>query len=245
MMQWFSADLHVHTCLSPCAGLDMGPRSIVGAAKRRGLDVIGISDHNSTENSPAVVRAAIGHDLTVLPGMEVTSREEVHILALFDNVDRALRLQQIVYDNLPGRNNPDVFGMQVVVDEEHTVLGFNDRLLAGATQLPLEEVVDSIHRLDGLAIAAHIDRESFGIIGQLGFIPADLDLDALELSPHITLQEARRRFPECASRPFVRSSDAHSLEQVGNGRTAFLLGEATLDEIRKAFQGKEGRSVSA
>jgi hypothetical protein len=236
MPRRYQADLHLHTCLSPCADLSMGPRAIVERARERGLDVIGISDHNSTENSAAVRNAARDRNLTVLPGMEVTSREEVHILALFDAVDHALELQAMVYEHLPGENDPEVFGMQVMVNEDHDVLGFNPRLLAGATDLSVERVVDCIHELEGLAIASHVDRESFGLLGQLGFIPPDLPLDALELSPHTSDEEARRRFPSCARFPLVRFSDAHFLDDIGKVSTSFLLDEPTVAEMRRSLR---------
>ena len=243
MPRIFKADLHIHTCLSPCADLNMGPKTIVDQALQQGLDVIGISDHNSSENAPAVIGAARDTALKVLPGMEVTSREEVYILAVFDSPDMALRLQEIVYRHLPGENDEDSFGLQVVVNEDHDVMGFNRRLLAGATELSVEQVVEHICDLEGLAIAAHVDREAFGIIGQLGFIPAELRLDALELSANSTPAEARRRFPQYAGWAFVRSSDAHFVADIGKTWTSLLLSEPTTREIRKALHGEDGRRV--
>jgi hypothetical protein len=243
MPRIFKADLHIHTCLSPCAELNMGPKAIVEKALQHGLDVIGISDHNSSENVPAVMKAAQDRNLTVLPGMEVTSKEEVHILAVFDSVDRALQLQEIVYKHLHGENNTEAFGLQVVVNEDHDVLGFNKRLLAGATELSVEQVVDSIAALEGLAIAAHVDRETFGILGQLGFVPEELHLDALELSANTSPEEAKRRFPEYAGYAFVRSSDAHSATEIGKVWTSLLLCEPNTREIKKALRGEDGRRV--
>lgn len=241
----FKADLHVHTCLSPCADLSMGPRAIVAKAAERGLDLVGISDHNSAENASAVMEAARGRSLKVLPGMEVTSREEVHVLAIFDRIDSALRMQEIVYEHLQGENDAAAFGLQVVVDADDNVLGFNNKLLAGATELPVERVVECIHRLDGLAIASHADREAFGIIGHLGFIPPELALDALEISRNTTIEEARRRYPDCGGRAMLRASDAHSIEDIGSSVTWFSMAAATVAEIRKALQGVEGRRLVA
>ncbi len=243
MMRAFRADLHVHTCLSPCADLTMGPRTIVARASERALDMIGISDHNSAENAGAVLRAAGAHRLRVLPGLEVASREEVHILALFDTLEGALALQEIVYRELPGTNDPEMFGLQVVVNEDHDVLGFNPRLLAGATRLSVEQIVDAVHRLEGIAIAAHADREAFGILGQLGFLPEELELDALELSPHITAEEARRRWPQCEGRALVRFSDAHTAEQIGRATTWFRLCAPQVAELKKAFRQLDGRGL--
>ncbi|NIM91305.1 MAG: PHP domain-containing protein [Candidatus Aminicenantes bacterium] len=241
MFKPFKADLHIHTCLSPCTELDMSPKGILTAAKKKEIDILGICDHNSSENSLAVMNAAKRMNISVLPGLEVTSQEEVHVLALFDDAEKALKLQERVYQNLPGENDEKAFGMQVIVNENEEVLGLNNKLLIGATTLPLEEIIQFIHSFDGMAIASHIDRESFSIIGQLGFIPDNLDLDALEISPAITFEEAKRRFKY--NYPITCSSDAHYPEDIGKCFTSFLLEEGTVAEIKKALKNKEGRKM--
>lgn len=219
----------------------MSPRAIAEQAKIKEIDILGICDHNSAENAPAVIKAARKFKIVALPGIEVTSQEEVHILALFDKAETAFMLQKIIYDNLPGENDEEVFGMQVVVNENAEVLRFNKKLLIGASALPVEEVVQIIHSLDGLAIASHIDREGFSIIGQLGFIPENLELDALEVSPNISFEEAAQKFH--LSHPLLCSSDAHFIEEIGRGFTSFYLEEATTEELKKAFQGEAGRKI--
>ncbi len=243
MLRTFKADLHVHTCLSPCADLDMSPRAIVRRSVELGIDMIAITDHNSAENVEAVVKAAAGTSLIVLPGMEVTSKEEVHLLGLFGSLGDALAFQQAVYDRLPGENNEEAFGMQVIVNEDSDVLGFNPHLLSGATELTTEKIVEGIHRLNGVAIASHVDRETFGIIGQLGFIPDGLPLDALELSPNTTPPMARRRFPGYAHWTYVRSSDAHFVHDIGKATTLYMLCDPEVGELKKALRGEEGRRV--
>ncbi len=241
MLRRYQADLHVHTCLSPCADVKMSPLAIVKRAQTIGVDILGICDHNSAENAPAALEAARRHGVSVLPGMEVTSAEEVHILALFDAPEPARELQETVYRHLPGENDEETFGMQVVANADDEVLGFNQRLLIGATTLRVEEIVEAILSLGGLTIAAHIDRESFSLIGQLGFVPDDLPLDALEISPGISHDEAVRRY--APSLPLVQSSDAHKVEEIGRCRTGFLVEEASIEEIRKALEEKEGRRI--
>jgi hypothetical protein len=179
----FIADLHIHTCLSPCAELSMTPRDIVERAASLGINIIAVCDHNSAENV-AVTRALAGaKGITVIPAMEICSSEEVHVLGFFGLLEDALRMQETVYDHLqPGENDEETFGMQVVVNDVNEVLEFNRRLLIGATDLSVNKVVDFIHRFGGLAVASHIDRDGFGIVGQLGFIPAELRFDALEIS---------------------------------------------------------------
>ena len=235
------ADLHIHTCLSPCGDLTMSPRAIAQQAKIKEIDIIGICDHNSVENVPALIKAASRFDISVLPGMEVTSLEEAHILALFNRLEPALELQKIIYSNLPGENDEDAFGMQVVVNAEGEVLGFNNKLLIGASTLSVDEVVKTIHSLEGLAIASHVDREGFSITGQLGFIPTDLGLDALEISSHMSFEEARKRFDPVF--PLTTSSDAHYLEDIGKVSTTFYIENSSTEEIKKALLNQDGRKI--
>jgi len=243
MLKEFSSDLHIHTCLSPCGDLDMYPSAIVEKCVRARLDVIGICDHNSSENVPYVRKAARGKPLVVLPGMELTTREEVHVLALFDNEYDLAKLQDMVYGALRGMNREELFGCQAIVNEKDEVEGFNDRLLIGATTLSLHESVDAIHRFGGIAIAAHIDRESFSIMGQLGFIPPDVRFDALEISSRTGLRKGRMRYPELSEYPFIESSDAHFIGDIGNGTTTFLLARPTVAEFRMAFERRAGRCI--
>ena len=231
--------MHIHTCLSPCADLEMSPRNIVSEAKRKGLQVIGICDHNSAENVPAVEKNAAREGITVIGGMEVTSKEEVHIIALFGSEESLFSLQEIVYENLHGTNDEELYGEQVIVNEEDEVLGFSNKLLIGATDISIERLVDLIHERDGLAIAAHVDREGFGIIGQLGFIPEELPLDALELAD----PSKRDSIPNGNRLPFITSSDAHKLDDVGRRSTTFLMKAATTAEIRQCLCGVEGRKT--
>ena len=241
MLTWIRADLHIHTCLSPCADLMMSPRKITAEALQRQVGLIAITDHNSTRNAGAVMQASAGTSLVVLPGMEVCTAEEVHVLAIFDNLASALALQSLVDDHLEGRNNPDVFGLQVVANQDDEVEEFEERLLIGATTLPLESVVEAIHENGGLAVAAHIDRESFSVIGQLGFIPPGIDFDALEVSRNTGDEEANRRFGKYRPLPLMRNSDAHMLHDLAKTGTRLLVNEPTVTEIRMALHGEGDR----
>ncbi|OPL14494.1 MAG: hypothetical protein AVO39_08970 [delta proteobacterium MLS_D] len=236
-------DLHIHSCLSPCAELDMYPRAIVARALEAGLDIIAISDHNASENTEYVIKAARGSRLTVFPGMEITSREEVHILSLFEKPEPLAALQEIVYRSLPGVNDEDAFGCQAVVNERDEVEFLSKRLLIGSTTLSIEEIVETVHGLGGAAIAAHIDRESFGIIGQLGFIPATVRFDALEVSRRAGVAAVRHMFPELEGYALISSSDAHRIEDIGRGSTIMMLEEPTLAECLMAFAGRGGRRI--
>ncbi len=250
----------------------MSPKRIVEKAKAKMLDIIGICDHNSAENVQYTISAArtphhnalplktergkdegmVSRDrdypcpsLVVLPGMEICTREEVHLLGIFDELSAVLKLQELIYHRLPlEKNNPELFGEQIIANEFDEVEGYNDKMLIGASSLSIKEVVDEIHRLQGIAIASHIDRESFSIISQLGFIPNDLNFDALEISPHITIEEANRKFPETRRFQLLRSSDAHFLEDIGKVSTDFHIQEPTIVEIRMALRNEKGRRIS-
>jgi PHP family Zn ribbon phosphoesterase len=238
------ADLHIHTCLSPCADLSMTPRAVVERAASLGLDVIAVCDHNSVENAGVTQDLAKKKGITAIPGVEITSMEEVHILGLFGDMKSAEGMQNIVYESLqPGENDEDRFGMQVVANEDDEVVGFNGRLLIGATSLSVNMIVDLIRGFGGLAIASHIDREGFGIIGQLGFIPQDIEFDALEISPMTMLGDAMKAFSNYRHIPWVTSSDAHALEDIGRRTTGLVMCHPTLEELALALKGTAGRRV--
>jgi 3',5'-nucleoside bisphosphate phosphatase len=236
------ADLHVHTCLSPCSSLDMSPREVVNAALAKGLDLIGICDHNSAENVLAVKKAGERNGLMVVGGMEVASSEEAHLLVYFDDDDDLLEFQNYIYEHLAGRNDEHSFGLQVIADDEDGVSGFCDKLLIAATTLPAEAIVAKAHAAKGdtLVIAAHVDREAFSIIGQLGFIPPSLALDAIEVA-RMTAVEVKKQHPDCARFPVVMSSDAHDPQDIGKRFTWFTVEDGTVAEIKKALTGQENR----
>ncbi len=243
MLATFRADLHLHTCLSPCAEEEMNPLAIVRRAKKKGLDIIGICDHNSTRNVAAVRQAGGREELTVIGGVEVCSREEAHILGLFDEEESLREMQQLIDENLQGQNNPELFGEQYLCDESGLVVGQETKLLIGATQMSVEEVVESIHRLGGLAVASHVDRESFSLLSQLGFVPEGLEIDALEISSLHSVSKALHCFPQIKGFPLVRSSDAHRLEEIGTALTMFTGNAPCMMELHKALLGKGGREV--
>lgn len=221
----------------------MSPRAIVEIGLERGMDLIAVCDHNSAENSGAVIRAGKRKGLAVLAGMEISSREEVHSLALFDTEDQAVRMQDLVYRYLRGSNRPELFGDQVVANELDEVEGFNDRLLIGAVQLSFHEIVRAVHRLGGLSIASHVDRPSFSLVSQLGFIPEDIDVDAMEISRHTTREKARMEIRGIERFPIVSFSDAHFPGDIGNPCTCFLMEALNVAEILQALKEEGGRKV--
>ena len=236
--------MHIHTVLSPCTEMDeMTPRAIVRTAMSKGLHMVAICDHNSARNVAVTKQIGARKGLVVLPGMEVTTSEEVHVLGIFGTVVAAALLQDEVYAHLYGLNDEEAFGYQVVVDEEDMVEDLDERLLIGATTLGISRVVETIHGLGGLAVASHVDRSGFGIFSQLGFIPPDLNLDALEISKHTDRESVLGRYPQCLEYPLLHSSDAHCLEDIGAAVTLVRMETPSFEELRMAVAGTQGRAV--
>lgn len=241
MLREYSADVHIHTCLSPCASLDLSPREIVERAKAKSLDIIAITDHNTAKNVQVVMRLGEKVGLKVIPGMEVQTREEIHLLTLFPDWPSTAAWDEEVRQHLPDvQNDPEIFGDQPIVDDEGNIVQFEERLLLNSIDLSLEEVKRRVEGYGGLTIPSHFDKGSFSLISQLGLIPENMELEALEMS-------RKSNFPSMGSAPpriaRIVSSDAHRLEDIGNARTVLLLAEATLGELRLAFRGREGRKI--
>lgn len=242
-MAFLLADLHIHTVLSACAEPEMLPELIVGRAQELGLGLIAVTDHNSAENVAAVVAAAQGAGIAVLPGMEVQTREEVHLLCLFDTLEQVAYWQDEVYAHLPDlKNKEDVFGAQVVLDAAGEPVGYHDRLLLTSTAFSLEEAVQGVRALGGICIPAHVDRPAYSIIANLGFIPPGLEIAGVEISSLIGPEEARARFPQLARYGLVASGDAHRLREVSR-RTTLKVEAPTVSELALALVGEGERGV--
>lgn len=244
----YRADLHIHTALSPCAADEMTPPAIVGAALEAGLDMIAIADHNTARNVASVQQAAkaAGAALTVLPGMEITSAEEVHVLGLFPDVPAALDVAERLKALLPAADQHyySFFGEQPLLDAAGEKTGTETAALAYATPLDLDETVGLIHEAGGLAIAAHVDRKSFSVYSQLGFFPKGTKFDAVEVSRHLASDSPR--FAEIAALGLAvtGSSDGHFVEEIGRGCTELRLAAPTFAELALALAGAEERSAT-
>lgn len=209
------ADLHIHTVLSPCGDIEMTPAAIVRSAKEAGIGIIGITDHNSTRQCAEISRIGKRDGIFVLTGAEITTKEEVHVLAFVDGDENAARLQEFLDDNLPRiPNKPDFFGYQLVVDEDEEVLYEEQTLLISAIGKTVEEVEEFVHSLGGIFIPAHIDKGQNSLLSQLGFVPPHLKADALELSPKADTKAFIARNQYLAGYHFTHSSDAHYIEDL-------------------------------
>ena len=231
------ADLHMHTVLSPCGDLNMSPANIIRIAREKGLDMIGITDHNSTRQASIIRDQGKEQGIQVLTGVEITTQEEVHCLAFFSDDQLLNEFQQYLDLHLPAiPNNPDKFGYQVVADIYDGIIYQEEKLLISALDQNIEQVEKKVSTLNGIFIPAHIDKPNFSIFSQLGFIPKNLHYDALELSPHITVKTFLSRYPELQQAAIIQSSDAHYPEDIGKVFTSLQLEDFNFESVRQAIR---------
>ena len=240
IMSAMKFDLHIHSCLSPCASLEMAPGDIVSRALAAGMGGIAITDHNSAMNAPAMAARAKAAGLACLFGLEVQTAEETHTLALFDTVEQALAMTEWVYAAMPKRvNDPDTFGDQPILSaegEEDEIADLEWRILAMGCRRTIPETSAKAHELGGLYVAAHIDRPNYSVVAALGDIPSAPDgspyFDAVELSR--TADEAEW-LPKAQGYAATRSSDAHNLDDVARVWTEADVAEFSVAELKRAF----------
>jgi PHP family Zn ribbon phosphoesterase len=243
-MKSFRTDLHIHTVLSPCGDLEMSPAQIVSQAYSSGLEIIGITDHNSTKHCELVWNFGRKMGLTVIPGCEVTSCEEVHNLCLFEDLDALAVFQQYLDLHLVViPNDPYLFGHQVVLDEDENITEELPNYLGASLDVSIEELERFVHSLSGIFIPAHIDRPRNSLFSQLGFFPPELKVDALQISKLANQNVIRERYQIKPEIPLVKFSDSHYIGDVGKTYTLFEMEEPTFDEIRKALNQMDGRGI--
>ena len=225
-----SYDLHIHSCLSPCGEMEMTPNNMIGMAAVLELPVIAVSDHNTTKNLPACAEVAKEAGILLVPGMEITTAEEVHVLSLFPDVKAALEAGDEVYSHLPNiQNRPDIFGEQIIMDGKDRPVGSLDKLLINATDLSIEKVFDLVFRYGGIPIPAHIDKSSNSILSNLGFIPPELNVRLVEVS--------RPPFAPADIYRVISDSDAHALETMANHSACTLEMETlTVEGVLSALR---------
>ncbi|MEW6216129.1 MAG: PHP-associated domain-containing protein [Candidatus Bipolaricaulota bacterium] len=221
----------------------MSPARIVNEARRVGLDLIAVCDHNATENGRSVRRLAGGAPV-VLMGMEIQTAEEVEVLAYFTDEESPLLLQEELHRALPDIPcDPELFGDQVVVDEGGEIVRRVERLLLSPVSFTLADIVRRVEQLGGIAIPSHVERLPGGLLAVLGLFPEGDWPVAVEIAPWTSLEDASRTWPELRGRSIVRNSDAHYPAEIGRAWTEFRLAAPTLDEIRDALQNKDGRTL--
>ena len=240
----FRVDLHLHTVLSPCGELEMGAPEIVAAYREEGIALCAVTDHNAADNVPAVAAAAQGNPV-VIPGMEVQSAEDIHLVVLFPDMETARSYQEWLWKEMPSiPNNPEIFGEQLIIDGENQIIGEQQTLLVQGVGYGVDVIAEEALARGCLVIPAHLNRPSFSYEAVFGPLPDDFPCSALELSSAVTradFQEWRRRYP---GRLFIRSSDAHRLREISKDRcTVMMLETPSFSELVLALKGQEGRSV--
>lgn len=227
-------DLHIHSCLSPCGDMLMTPNNIVGMAFIKQLDAIAVCDHNTAENLPAVKEVADMMGVVLLPGMELTTKEEAHMLAYFPDVDSALAFSRTVHEHLPPiKNRPEFFGRQVIMNGQDEEVGEEDRLLISALDWSFEECEKQIHQYGGLCVPAHINRGSNGVLNALGFLPGGVQYDAVEVSDAVAMPPV-----DIGAYRTLRSSDAHYLENILEPTFQLEVREKSAQAIFDAIAGR-------
>ncbi len=246
-MNRYYYDFHIHSCLSPCADNDMTPNNIAGMAALAGLNILALTDHNSARNCPAFFAAAKKNGIIPVAGMELTTAEDIHVVCLFEHLEDALRFNDAVdAQRIFIRNRPDIFGEQLLMNENDEQVGMEENLLTNATQISIDSVPAMVAEHNGVCFPAHIDREANGIISILGTFPEDLAVDWAELHDLDSQSAFRENFPALRNKRFLAGSDAHYLWDIPDKRDYFELEDEPYSSamVRKAlFQQLRGGTV--
>lgn len=243
MREW-SLDLHIHTLLSPCADNGMLPSAVIGRVRELGIEVIAVTDHNTVENVAPFLDKGRQMGIKVIPGMELQTSEDIHLVCLFNNLEEAYKCQEVVYQKLPHmKNNRDIFGEQWIVDNNDDKIRELDQLLLVGTRLSIDTAVQTVHELDGICIAAHIDRQAFSLWGHLGNIPEGLPLDGVELTPHLARNSVQLERIKQEGFDYVVSSDAHYLDSFYPPQCFAFMEEVSLKELKLALKHQAGRFI--
>lgn len=243
-MKEFRVDLHLHTCLSPCGSLEMSPQQIVETALERGLDAIAVTDHNSTLQCPEIRALGKEYGLVVFAGAEVTTREEAHCVALFADDRTCAAFQKYLEEHLPPvPNDPERFGDQVWVTNRGEIVGEAPYLLISALDRSVEQIAEVVHRLGGLFIAAHVERPSFSLISQLGFIDPSLPLDAIEFNDAVRFEKLMLAHAYLKQYTAYNASDAHYPGQIGTKYSLLKADALDFQHLAMAFRKKNGHMI--
>ncbi|MBO4581957.1 MAG: PHP domain-containing protein [Bacteroidales bacterium] len=236
----FKADMHIHSVLSPCGDLDMSPSAIVQQAKAKGLDIIGLTDHNSTLNAEVTRKLGAQCGVMVMMGAEVTTKEEIHCLSFMPNSEKLSEFQQFLDSRVIFfENDPDKFGYQVVVDEEDNIVDQVPHLLINALDLPMMELQQKVYEMGGIFIPAHVDKKRTSISSQLVFVPDHLKFQALELSYNAQKNRFFENFPWFSDFNYIQSSDAHFVNDIGKVFSTLEMDSFSFDNFKNALHTGE------
>ena len=229
-------DFHIHSCLSPCGDKDMTPQNIVNMAKIMGYDAIALTDHNTCGNCEAVVRIGKEVGITVIPGMELCTSEEVHVVCLFPDCQKANEFSDYVYSTLPHvKNKPNIFGEQIKMDENDETVGYEEKLLITASGISCARAVEVVKSFGGICYPAHIDRSSFSILSNLGTIDESFGFTCAEIFDLSKEEELKQNHPYLNNIKIISDSDAHYLENMRILEDCYLEVESNSVEAILAY----------
>lgn len=232
-------DLHLHSCLSPCGDNDMSPYNLVNMAKLLGYDIIALTDHNSALNCRSAIKIGREIGLTVVPGMELCTSEEIHNVCLFPTAERAEEFSRLIKTTMPPvKNKEEIFGEQLIMDTEDGILGKEEILLTLASSVSIDELPALVGEYGGVCYPAHIDRESYSVISALGDFPEELNVNAFELTPKADENEWREKYPALGGKILIRSSDAHYLQNMREAEFAVDLPENSAEALIGYIKGE-------
>ena len=232
-------DLHLHSCLSPCGDADMTPWNTVNMAKLLGLDMIAITDHNSCKNCRSAMKVGEKIGITVVPGMELCTAEEIHCICLFDDIDNAESFSDYIRGTMPPvKNREEIFGEQVFMDEGDGVLGKEELLLTAASSVSIDALPELVKAYGGVCLPAHIDRESYSILSSLGDFPPELQVNAFELTPKADEKYYFESYEFLKGKRLLRSSDAHYLENMREREFYLVLPENSATALVEYLENK-------
>lgn len=234
-------DLHIHSCLSPCGDREMTPANIAGMAHLAGLNVLAISDHNSARHCRALAAWAARYQLLAVPAMELNTKEEVHVLCLFPDLETAEDFDAYVRSRLPGiRNRPEFFGEQLLLDEEDKVVGCEELLLTAGADISIYEVAELLASRGGLAIPAHLDRDSNSVLSNLGFVVPEMGFEVSEITRKARLETMGAAVAPLRGKPCITNSDAHYLEDIPDAEFSMEVEERSPRGVIEALRKGNG-----
>ena len=211
-MSKYYYDLHIHSCLSPCSDDDMTPNNIAGMAALKGLNILALTDHNTCKNCPAFFEACKSYGIIPIAGMELSTAEDIHLVCLFKDLDSAMEFDKVVSEHLmPIKNNPEIFGNQLILDGDDNVIGTVDTLLISSTDFSIDDAIEIAKRYGAHVHPAHIDRESNGIIAILGDIPNEYGFTNFEFNDKDNVSDYIVKFSTVNPNNVLICSDAHHL----------------------------------
>lgn len=223
-MNKYHYDLHIHSCLSPCGDNDMTPNSIAGMGSLGGLQIMALTDHNTSKNCPAFFKAARRYGIIPIAGMELTTAEDIHVVCLFEELEAALEFDaDLDSHRIKIPNRPDIFGEQLIVDENDEPIGTEDFLLINATDIDIGSVTGLMQGYNGFCYPAHVDRSSNGIISTLGSFPDDCNFTAAEFHNAENTKAYCENYPTLGKLMQIVSSDAHRLWDIKDAAEFFML----------------------